>query len=137
MKVTARVENKLNSHSAVVATEDITKSVPIPHKTTGYGSGVNGGELLFLSIATCYCNDIYREAEKRNIKVNSVEVEVEGNFGLESDPAYGITYRARVDADADPQTIDELIDHTDKVAEIHNTLRKATTVRLIRDEPQS
>jgi uncharacterized OsmC-like protein len=35
---------------------------------------------LFLALATCYCNDIYREAAKRNIKVDSVEVEVEGTF---------------------------------------------------------
>jgi uncharacterized OsmC-like protein len=29
---------------------------------------------LFLALASCYCNDIYREAAKRNIKVERVEV---------------------------------------------------------------
>ncbi len=49
-------------------------------KENGYGSSASGGELLFLALATCYCNDIYREAAKKNIKVESVEVDVEGDF---------------------------------------------------------
>ena len=38
-------------------------------------SGVNRGELLFLALATCYCNDLYREAEKLGIDVREVNVE--------------------------------------------------------------
>ena len=33
-------------------------------KSPGRGSAVNGGEFLVLALATCYCNDLYREAER-------------------------------------------------------------------------
>jgi hypothetical protein len=35
------------------------------------------GELLFLALASCYGNDIYWEAAKRNSKVERVEVNYE------------------------------------------------------------
>jgi OsmC-like protein len=54
---------------------------PLRPSRDGYGSGTNGGELLFLVLATCYSNDVYREARKRGIQVESVEVEVTGEFG--------------------------------------------------------
>lgn len=90
----------------------------------------HGGELLFLALATCYCNDIYREAAKRHIRVERVEVEVEGDFGAEGEGARNITYRAGVKADAGADAIRELMRHTDDVAEIQNTLRVETSVTL-------
>lgn len=80
MKVTAKVHNQLNRHAVQVQTNNDIKEMDIPGKPTGYGSSVNGGELLFLALATCYCNDIYREAAKRNITITQVEVEVTGDF---------------------------------------------------------
>jgi uncharacterized OsmC-like protein len=47
------------------------------------GSSANGGEPLFLALASCYCNDIYRETAKRNIEVERVEVNGEGDFDAE------------------------------------------------------
>jgi uncharacterized OsmC-like protein len=86
--------------------------------------------LLFLALATCYCNDIYREAAKRGLRVESVEVEVEGDFGAEGEPAQNVTYRAKVAAQASEGEIRELMSHTDRVAEIQNTLRVGTPVTL-------
>jgi uncharacterized OsmC-like protein len=94
------------------------------------GSLANGGELLFLALATCYCNDVYREAAKRGIAVERVEVEVEGEFGGVGEPARNVTYHARVTARASEANIQELMAHTDRVAEIQNTLRVETPVRL-------
>jgi uncharacterized OsmC-like protein len=71
-------------------------SIHIPPKPSGYGSSANGAELLFLALATCYCNDIHREAAKRRIKVKQVEVEVQGDFSAEGEPAKNVTYRAKV-----------------------------------------
>lgn len=113
-----------------MSTNDDRREVAIPPKSEGQGSSVNGGELLFLALATCYCNDVYREAKKRGIRVDRVEVEVEGEFGKEGDPAESIEYRARVSADAPREKILDLMKHTDTVAEIQNTLRRSTHVRF-------
>src|SRR5579872_5650294 len=98
MKISARVENRQHHHAVVLATNGQERSLNIPPKPEGYGSSVNGGELLFLALATCFCNDIYREASKRNINLLSVEVFVSGKFGVEGEPAHGITYNCKIDA---------------------------------------
>ena len=87
MKISARVRNSLGQHEATVATNETSHAIVIPPKASGLGSSVNGGELLFLALATCYCNDMYREAAKRGIAVSQVEVEVEGEFGAAGEPA--------------------------------------------------
>ncbi len=80
MKISARVQNSVNQHQVTLRTDDKAHSLASPPKPTGLGSSANGGELLFLALATCYCNDIYREAAKRGLKVEHVEVEVEGDY---------------------------------------------------------
>jgi len=107
------------------------QTIQVPAKAEGYGSSASGGELLFLALATCYCNDIYREAAKRGIQVERVEVEVEGDFEREGGAASNVTYRARIKAGASNEDIMELMRYTDTVAEIQNTLRGATPVELI------
>jgi organic hydroperoxide reductase OsmC/OhrA len=112
-------------------------SISIPPKTEGFGSSANGGELLFLALATCYCNDIYREASKSGVQVEKVEVEVSGDFGAAGEPATNVSYRAKVSADAGEEIIRQLMEHTDTVAEIQNTLRIATPVKLSQIEVAS
>lgn len=130
MKISARVDNSKDNHQVTLQTNNNVHSIAIPPKPTGYGSSANGGELLFLALASCYCNDIYREAARRNIKVERVEVEVDGDFGVEGEPAKNVTYRAKVHADANEEQIRELMQFTDTVAEIQNTLRIETPVAL-------
>lgn len=131
MKINARVENSEGRHSVTVRTNGNVHSIPIPPKATGFGSSANGGELLFLALATCYCNDVYREAAKRGLHVEQVDVEVEGDFGAEGEPAGNVTYRAKVKAHAREAEIRELMSQTDRVAEIQNTLRVGTPVVLV------
>lgn len=130
MKINAQVRNRHGEHHVSLATNGNTHSIAIPPKPSGFGSSANGGELLFLALATCYCNDIYREAARRGIDVEQVEVEVEGEFEAEGGPASNVTYRARVVAHAAEADIRELMQHTDTVAEIQNTLRAPTDVTL-------
>lgn len=130
-KISARVENMQGSHQVSLRTNQTEHTLSIPPKADGFGSSANGGELLFLALATCYCNDIYREAAKQGITVHSVKVEVSGEF----DPAPGsvatnVIYNATVEADASEAAILALMRQTDTVAEIQNTLRQGLPVVL-------
>ena len=132
MKISARIESRQHYHATEVQTNGSVKTIQLPVKPSGYGSAVNGGELLLLSLATCFCNDIYREAEARGIPVSGVTVECDGEFGAPGEPGVNFKYRAEVNADASPAQVEELVRITDQVAEVHNTLRKGLAVILER-----
>jgi uncharacterized OsmC-like protein len=134
MTITASIKNSFNNQDIVVSTNDNKKLVDIAAKREGYGSSVNGGELLFLALATCFCNDIYREASKRKMNLHAVEVFVSGEFGVEGEPASLITYNCKVDApNYSQQEINNLIEYVDKVAEVHNNLRKGIDLSVSND----
>ncbi len=130
MNISARIENEKGGHTVSLTTNGRHQFLTIPPKADGAGSSVNGGELLFLALATCYCNDLYREVRKQGIEIEKVQVEVSGEFGSEGAPARNINYRASVDAKAPRGKILELMRYTDTVAEIQNTLRSSTPVVL-------
>jgi|SRR5215469_5128448 len=131
MQIAARVSNTPSEHKVEVETDGRKHAIEIPQKSAGRGSSVNGGELLFAALATCFCNDVYREAAKRGIDVQEVKVEVTGTFGNPGEPARDVSYRVKVGASASQTVIDELIRATDSVTEIQNTLRGGCGVRLI------
>jgi uncharacterized OsmC-like protein len=133
MNIRARVSNTPIDHMVEVTTEGTSQRLAILPKAVGRGSSVNGGELLFAALATCFCNDLHREAAKRRVVIDRVDVEVTGSFGGPGEPAHDITYRVRVEADAPPDAIDDLIRATDRMAEIQNTLRGGCAVRLVTD----
>ena len=130
MRISARVENSEGQNRVILTTNENSHSIIIQPKPNGFGSSANGGELLLLALATCYCNDIYREAAKRNIMVERVEVEVDGDFGREGEPAMNVTYKVKVHAKGSEGEVRALLEHTDTVAEIQNSLRVETPVRL-------
>ena len=137
MRISAQIQNQAGRHDVRLTTNDQSRALTIPPKSTGFGSSANGGELMLLALATCYCNDIYREAEKHNIRIQSVEVTVDGDFGAPGEPARNVVYRARVTAQASEDAIRSLMQQTDQVAEIQNTLRNATPVTLTQMEAVS
>lgn len=137
MKINVHITNQGGKHTVILSTNDNSHTVEILPKESGMGSKVNGGELLFLALATCYCNDIYREASIKGIEVIGVEVEVNGEFGGPGESAKSITYRAKVEAKADEKDIEELMRYTDKVTEIQNTLRQGISVTLSEIEIKS
>jgi uncharacterized OsmC-like protein len=94
------------------------------------GLGYSGSELLFLATGTCYCNDIYREAARRNIKVKSFYIDVEGDWSGESIRAQNSTFTAKVEVEASEKEIRDLITYTEQVVEVHNSLRMCTPVTL-------
>lgn len=130
MRISATVHNSRGAHQVSVSTEDAKQELAIPAKPSGYGSAVNGGEFLMLALATCYCNDVYREAAKLNIPIDSVEVEARADFPGIGLAATNIAYRARVSSPAPESDVALLLRHTDSVAEVQNTVRAGTTVDL-------
>lgn len=129
-EIRARIVDVHGRHEVELETNGRTHPLEVASGPGGYGSALNGGELLCLALATCYCNDVHREARKRGIAVTRVEVEVRASFPREGAAARDLTYDARVEADADEDAIVALMRHTDTVAEIQNTVREATAVRL-------
>lgn len=130
MLISALLKNDSGSNEITVITDNSEKKIHIPGKPGGGGSLVNGGELLFLSLATCFCNDMYREAAKRKIILQTVEVKVTGKFEKEGQPASHIMYEVKVASPSDDKEISDLISYVDKIAEVHNTLRTGMNVTL-------
>ncbi|HET7613414.1 MAG TPA: OsmC family protein [Gemmatimonadaceae bacterium] len=135
--VRARVENRRDHHGVTLSTDGAARDLAIAPKQTGFGSSANGGELLALAVATCYCNDVYREAKAEGIEIRGVEVEAVAEFGGVGEPARMIRYWARIFTDAGEERARRLAEHTDRVAEIHNTLRLGISVQLERVEISS
>jgi len=129
MKVEIR---SLPNHSLAIGSSG-SRAVTIDRSTEagGLGLGFNGGELLFLAIGGCFSNDLYREASKFGVKIKSVHIEVSGDWGGQPVRAQNVTLSARVEADAPAEKIRELIEHTNRVAEIPNSLRLGTDVNLV------
>lgn len=130
MKITARISNKPEGHEVVVSTDGYRKRLSISAKGEGRGSSVNGGELLMAAIATCYCNDLFREAAKKGVQVTAVEVEVEGEFGAAGEAATALRYRVRIMGSGDSAELVDLGWHTDTMAEVQNTIRGGNQVVL-------
>jgi organic hydroperoxide reductase OsmC/OhrA len=130
VEIRAAVVNRAGAHEATVSTDGRASRVAIPAKATGAGSSLNGGELLCLALATCYCNDLYREAAARQLPLEAVEVAVVAEFGGRGEPARRITYTAHVTSPASTEAVAALLAETDRVAEVHNTLRQGVAVQF-------
>jgi len=130
LSISAAVESGFRQHRVTLTTAGNSHSLEAAPRNSGFGSSANGGELLCLALATCYCNDLYREAAKRSIEVIGVEVQASAEFGAEGHPASRFAYRVLVRAKAAEVAIRDLITDTDKVAEVHNTLRLGMPVVL-------
>ena len=131
MQIAATVKSSVQAHEVMVRTGESVQPLPIQRKATGPGSSVNGGEFLMLALATCYCNDLFREAQRLGIPVDGVEVEAIAEFPGVGLAATSISYRAKVRSPASRSDVEQLIRETDAVAEIHNTVRSGVPVRLV------
>lgn len=133
VEISAIVKNSGAGHLVSVRTDGATQALTIPGKASGHGSSVNGGEFLLLALATCYCNDLYREAARLGIGLSGVEVEATADFPGVGLAATNIRYRANVSSPAGPTAIADLLRQTDAVAEVHKTVRSGVPVVLVGD----
>jgi len=127
---TVEIRTVAGSSLAVGSSGPRTVTIDRAKEAGGLGLGFNGGELLLLAIGGCYSNDVFREAAKRGIAVKNVQVTVTADWGGEPVRAKNVSFDVVVEADATETEIAELIRHTDRVAEIPNSLRFSTEVKL-------
>jgi organic hydroperoxide reductase OsmC/OhrA len=131
MEISATVTNSRTGHEVTVRTGAASRPLAVPAKAAGRGSSINGGEFLMLALATCYCNDLYREAERLRIPIEGAQVEATAEFPGVGLAATNIRYRAVVKSSANAEAIARLLRETDAVAEVHNTVRAGVPVELL------
>ena len=131
MEISAYIRNGADGHELLVSTAGASRPLVIAAKTPGQGSAISGGELLMAALATCYCNDLYREASRLGVAVNGCEVRVQGQFNGIGLAAEDVTYSAIVDSPAPTDQVEFLLAETDRLAEVQNTLRTGCAVRRV------
>jgi putative redox protein len=107
-----------------------TLVVDRPADAGGKGLGFNGGQLLYLAIGGCVSNDLFREASALGIQLTHVRVRVEGDF--DGDPAVSqdVSYDVEIAGEASRGQLEKLVSHVDAIAEIPNSVRRGTPVKL-------
>jgi putative redox protein len=124
------LRNVDGTSTAVGSAGPFSLVVDRPVEAGGGGHGFSGGQLLHLAIAGCVSNDLFREAALRGIVLSRVVVHVDGGFSGNPAVSTGIPYDVEVTGDATEDALRRLVEHVDQVAEIPNSLRGGTPVRL-------
>ena len=124
------VRNVAGEPAAIGSAGPHTVVVDRPAHGGGRGVGFNGGQLLYLAIAGCVSNDLFREARADGIALDRVRVVVDGDFQGDPPVSTDVTYAVEVAGDASTEALERLVAKVDAIAEIPNSLRAATAVRL-------
>jgi uncharacterized OsmC-like protein len=130
MTIAVRTTSLDGASTAIGAAHPFTLVVDRPSGDGGGGLGFNGAQLLYLAVAGCVSNDLYREAGRLGIALRRVEVTVRGDFTGDPAVSTDVTYDVSLSGDAPQERLYELVRHVDAIAEIPNSLRRGTAVRL-------
>ena len=117
--------------TAVGSAGPFTLIVDRPVEAGGGGLGFNGGQLLNLAVAACVSNDLFREAARDGIVLRRVRVGARSDYGGEPAVSGPIDYEVEIEGDAPTERLAELVRAVDRIAEIPNSIRGATEVRLV------
>jgi len=124
------VRNVAGEPAAIGSAGPHTVVVDRPADGGGRGVGFNGGQLLYLAIAGCVSNDLFREARADGIALDRVGVVGDGDSQGDPPVSTDVTYTVEVAGDASTEALQRLVAKVDAIAEIPNSLRAATAVRL-------
>jgi uncharacterized OsmC-like protein len=130
MHIEVETRNVDGQVTSLGTAEQFTLVVDRPAEGGGGGLGFSGGQLLYLAVAGCISNDLFREARAAGIELESVRVKVGGNFLGEPMVSDEIAYEVTLKGDAPEERLQALVDQVDEIAEIPNSLRQGTRVRL-------
>lgn len=130
MSFQVEFRNIVGEAAAIGSAGPYTLVIDRPAEAGGRGVGFNGGQLLYLAIGACVSNDLFRDASTRGIHLTTVRVTVRGEFS--GDPAISedVSYEVEVSGDASHGQLQELVSHVDAIAEIPNSIRRGTAVKL-------
>jgi uncharacterized OsmC-like protein len=132
MHIEVETDNVDGQVTALGSAGPFTLVVDRPLEGGGRGLGFNGGQLLYLAVAGCISNDLFRDARTAGIELSRVRVKVSGDFVGEPAVSDEIRYEVEVAGDAPEEELRKLIHFVDEIAEIPNSLRYGTRVRLVR-----
>ena len=107
-----------------------TLTVDRPTAAGGGGLGFNGGQLLYMSIAACWSNDLYREAATMGIDLEGVEITVDGDFPSRGSGSTPITVDVVVRSEAPEAKVRELIAEVERIAEIPRAIREGPPIEV-------
>jgi len=82
---------------------------------------------FYLAVAGCVSNDLFREAPRFGVELDSVRVTVEGDFSGNPAVSDAITYDVELSGSGD---LGALVKEVDRIAEIRNTIRQGVPVSL-------
>jgi hypothetical protein len=123
------VRNIAGEATAVGSAGPYTLVVDRPGDDGGRGLGFNGGQLLYLAVAGCVSNDLFREARGDRPRPGADPCP---RRLIGGDPAVSgdVEYDVELDGDAPADRLEALVRRVDEIAEIPNSLRRGTPVRL-------
>jgi uncharacterized OsmC-like protein len=133
MPLEVETRNLPGQVTALGAAGPFTLTVDRPTEAGGGGRGFNGGQLLYLAVAGCVSNDLFREAASRGLTLDRVVVKVGGDFAGEPAVSTEIGYSVEIAGNGSDEELKALVEHVDRIAEIPNSLRRGTPVRLRED----
>lgn len=127
---TVRTRNVADRSAAIGSAGPYTVVVDRSVEGGGDGVGFNGGQLLYLAIAACVSNDLFREADAAGIRLHTVAITVDGDFSGVPATSTEVTYDVELSGDAGENVLRSLVQRVDSIAEIPNSLRHGTSVVL-------
>ena len=130
MNFEVRTDSLSGTATALGWARNHTVVIDRPADGGGQDLGFNGGELLHLAVAGCVSNDLFREARALGLRLTRVAITAGGAFTGAPQTSGGITYSVEVWGDAPAAALRELVARVDAIAEIPNSLRRGTEVRL-------
>lgn len=116
--------------TAIGSAGTYTLVVDRPSDAGGQGLGFNGGQLLYAAVGGCISNDLFREAQKAGIDLTTVHVRVTGGFAGDPMVSQEVSYDVEIAGNASPEELNKLVALVDTIAEIPNSLRRGTAVKL-------
>lgn len=128
--VEVEFRNVAGAAAAIGSAGPYTLVVDRPLDGGGGGLGFNGGQLLYLAIGGCVSNDLFREAAASGIALTTVRVVVRGDFSGEPAVSEAVIYEVELAGAATAEQLERLVAHVDAIAEIPNSVRRGTEVRL-------